>query len=137
MMAAQRGNDLQLKVQDATGALVMVAGLRSRVLAFNAQTIDVTHQDTSDRWRTLLAGAGLRSVRVTGAGIFKDAASDALVRTAFFTGDLPNWQILIPDFGVIAGPFQITALTFSAHHDGEVTFDISLASAGPVTFIAL
>jgi TP901-1 family phage major tail protein len=99
--------------------------------------IDMTHQDSPDRWRELLAGAGLRSVHVSGAGIFKDAASDALIRTSFFNGDLRRWHILIPDFGLIDGPFQITALTFSAKHDGEVAFDIALASAGPVTFTAL
>ena len=32
------------------------------------------------QWRELLAGAGVKHARVTGAGIFKDAASDALVR---------------------------------------------------------
>jgi TP901-1 family phage major tail protein len=136
-MAAQRGKDLSLKLQDATGAFVTVAGLRSRTLAFNAQTIDMTHQDSSGRWRQLLAGAGLRAVQISGAGLFKDAASDALLRATFFTGSLPSWQILIPDFGVIEGPFQITALTFSAPHDAEVGFDLALASAGAITFTAV
>jgi TP901-1 family phage major tail protein len=136
-MAAQRGKELLLKLQDATGAFVTVAGLRSRTLAFNAQVIDMTHQDSAGRWRELLAGAGLRAVQVAGAGIFKDAASDALIRSTFFGGALPIWQIVIPDFGIIEGPFQITALTFSAHHDAEVAFDLTLASAGAVTFTAI
>jgi TP901-1 family phage major tail protein len=136
-MAAQRGKDVLLKLQDATGAFVTVAGLRSRTLAFNAQTIDTTHQDSAGRWRELLAGAGLRAVQVAGAGVFKDAASDALIRSTFFNGGLPTWQIVIPDFGIIEGPFQITTLTFNAHHDAEVAFDLTLASAGTITFAAI
>ena len=136
-MAAQSGKDLLLKMQAITGAFVTVAGLRSRSLAFNAQTIDTTHQESSGRWRELLAGAGVRAVHVTGAGIFKDAASDALIRSTFFESSCRIWQIVIPDFGIIEGPFQITTLSFSAHHDAEVGFDLALASAGAMTFTAI
>jgi TP901-1 family phage major tail protein len=136
-MAAQRGKDCLLRLQDATGAYVTVAGLRSRTLAFNAQVVDMTHQDSPGRWRQLLAGTGLRAVQISGAGLFKDAASDALLRATFFNGGLPSWQILIPNFGVIEGPFQITALTFSANYDAEVAFDLTLASAGAITFAAI
>lgn len=64
----------------------------------------------------------------------KDAASDALIRTAFFNGDILNWQIVVPDFGLVSGAFQITALEYGGSHDGEVTFEIALESAGPVSF---
>jgi TP901-1 family phage major tail protein len=136
-MAAQRGKDVQLKLQDAAGAFVPVAGLRSRTMSFHAQTIDTTHQESSGQWRQLLAGAGIKAVRIAGAGVFKDAASDALIRSSFFDGTLRRWQIVIPDFGVLDGPFQITALDFSAHHDAEVAFDLALASAGPVAFTTI
>ena len=42
--------------------------------------------------------------------------------------------MIIPDFGTIEGPFQITALEFGGQHDGEVTFDVALESAGEPTF---
>jgi TP901-1 family phage major tail protein len=47
-----------------------------------------------------------------------------------------DWQLILPDFGTIQGPFQITALEFSADHAGEVVFDIALESAGEMTFAA-
>jgi TP901-1 family phage major tail protein len=136
-MAAQSGKDLLLKMQDATGAFITVAGLRSRTLAFNAQSIDSTHLQSAGRWRELLAGAGVRAAHVTGTGIFKDAASDALIRSTFFDGALRVWQIAIPDFGIVEGLFQITALNFNAPHDAQIAFDVALASAGPVTFTAV
>ncbi|WP_341989968.1 phage major tail protein, TP901-1 family [Azorhizobium sp. AG788] len=135
-MAAQKGKDLLLKMMDGA-TYVTVAGLRSRTLAFNAQTVDVTHSDSVGRWRELLAGAGVKRASISGAGVFKDAASDALVRAAFFDGELRDCQVVIPDFGTVTGLFQISALEVAAEHDREITFDLTLESAGALTFAAL
>jgi TP901-1 family phage major tail protein len=136
-MAAQKGRDLLLKV-DATGSggFQTVAGLRSNAITFNAGSVDVTHQDSAGQWRELLAGAGLRSAAIRGSGIFKDAASDATIRGLLFSGAIREWQVIVPDFGVIEGPFQIASLEFGGRHDGEVTFELSLESAGEITFVA-
>jgi TP901-1 family phage major tail protein len=135
-MSAQKGKDLLLKMDNGTG-LVTVAGLRSRRLAFNAETVDITHAESAGRWRELLEGAGVRRASVSGRGIFKDGASDALVRQTFFDGVIRTCQVVIPDFGTIDGPFQIVSLEFSGDHNGEVIFDLSLESAGALTFSAL
>ena len=134
-MAAQKGKDLLLKVDaDGLGSFSTVAGLRSRAIAFNAETVDITHAESAGHWRELLGGAGVRSARITGAGIFKDAASDALVRTKFFAAAHLPAQLVVPDFGTVEGPFQITALEYSGSHDGEVGFEIALESAGALSF---
>ncbi len=134
-MSAQKGKDLLLKVDaDANGTFVTVAGLRSRAIAFGAETVDVTHSESAGRWRELLAGAGARNARVSGAGIFKDAASDEIVRSYVFEGTIRSWQIVIPDFGTVEGPFQITAFELSGRHDAEVAFELTLESAGLLTF---
>lgn len=135
-MGAQKGKDLLLKVEDGAG-FVTVAGLRARRLAFNAQTVDVTDSDSAGRWRELLEGAGVRRAGLTGSGLFKDAASDALVRAAFFAGSILTYQVVIPDFGTVTAPFQVAALDYAGNHDGEVTFEIALESAGAVSFAAL
>lgn len=133
-MAAQRGKDLLLKIAAAGDTFQTCAGLRSKRIAFNAETVDVTDADATGRWRQLLAGSGVQRASVSGAGIFKDAASDALIRAAFFNGDILNWQIIVPDFGTVSGLFQITALEYGGVHDGEVTFEIALESAGLISF---
>jgi TP901-1 family phage major tail protein len=137
-MPAQKGRDLLLKV-DATGSgsFQTVAGLRASTIAFNAQSVDSTSQESVGAWRELLAGAGLKSAGLRGQGIFKDAASDITVRGYFFNTTIVNWQAIIPDFGTVQGLFQITALEFGGRHDGEVTFEMSLESAGPLTFTAV
>lgn len=133
-MAAQKGKDLLLKLDDGNGSFVTVAGLRARQIAFNAETIDITDSESSGRWRELLSGAGLRRSSISGSGIFKDAASDALVRAQLFSGETADWQIVIPDFGSLSGPFQITSLEYSGQHNSEITFEISLESAGAISF---
>jgi TP901-1 family phage major tail protein len=137
-MAAQSGKDMLLKLdQTGSGSFLTVAGLRTRSLAFNAASIDITDAESAGRWRELLSGGGIKRALVAGSGIFKDQASDAQMRSLFFAGTIRNWQLILPDFGTIEGPFQIVALEFSADHAGEVTFELALESAGALSFAVL
>ena len=136
-MAAQKGKDMLLKVRTAVGVFTTVAGLRARKMAFNAETVDVTDADSAGRWRELIGGAGVQRAALLGSGIFKDVASDFKVRELFFNSGLEDWQIIVPDFGTVAGQFQITALEYSGNYDGELTFEIALESAGALTFTVI
>ena len=136
-MAAQKGKDMLLKVRTSVGVFTTVAGLRARKMAFNAETVDVTDADSAGRWRELIGGAGVQRAAVSGSGIFKDAASDLKVRELFFNSALEDWQVIVPDFGTIAGQFQITALEYSGNYDGELTFEIALESAGALNFTVI
>ncbi|AKI01215.1 phage major tail protein, TP901-1 family [Hoeflea sp. IMCC20628] len=134
-MTAQKGKDLLIKIDDG-GNFVTIAGLRARRLAFNAQAVDITDAESAGRWRELLGGAGVQRASLSGGGLFKDQASDALTRTVFFATEIRDWQVAVPDFGTVTGPFQITALEYAGRHDGEMTFEIALESAGALLFAA-
>jgi len=136
-MAAQRGKDMLLKIEGAPGVFSTVAGLRARTISLNARSADVTDADSAGRWRELLSGAGVKAAAVAGQGVFRDATSDALIREAFFEQAARRWRLVIPDFGVLEGPFLVAALEYAGEHEGEATFAISLASAGEVLFEAL
>ena len=71
---------------------------------------------------------------MSGRGLFTDAATDASMRQTFFDGTVLNYQIVIPDFGTVQGAFQLTNLEFAGEHNGEVTYDVALESAGALTF---
>jgi TP901-1 family phage major tail protein len=136
-MGAQRGKDMLLKIEGAGGVYETVAGLRARTISLNARSVDVTDADSAGRWRELLAGAGVRSAAVSGQGVFRDAASDAAIRESFFEQSAKTWRLIVPDFGVLQGPFLVAALEYAGEHEGEASFALSLASAGPVEFSAL
>ncbi|NDR56064.1 phage major tail protein, TP901-1 family [Aliiruegeria sabulilitoris] len=137
-MSAQAGKDLLIKLDmSGSGDFETIAGLRATRVNFNAETIDVTTLESSGGWRELLGGAGVRSASLSGSGIFKDETTDERVRQVFFDGLTPAFQVVVPDFGMIEGPFQLTSLEYAGSHDGEATFDLSMASAGAIAFTAL
>ncbi len=134
-MVAQRGKDLLIKL-DMTGAgsFDTIAGLRASRITFNAETVDVTNLASEGRWRELLSGAGVRSAAITGSGVFRDEATDERARAIFFNGEIPNFQVIIPSFGIISGPFQITSLEYSGQHDGGAVYELAMSSAGALAF---
>ncbi|HEV2561922.1 MAG TPA: phage major tail protein, TP901-1 family [Rhizomicrobium sp.] len=135
-MSAQKGKDLLIKIGDGGSpeTFATVAGLRATTLAFNAQSVDVTNADSTDMWRELLAGGGAKSATITGSGVFKDAASDESIRSTFFNQTTPNLQIVIPSFGTVQGAFKVSSLQYEGPYDGELKINLSLASAGALTF---
>lgn len=137
-MGAQNGKDLLIKVDmTSDGQFETIAGLRATRVSFNAETVDVTSLESQGGWRELLSGAGVRSANISGSGVFKDASTDERARQLFFEGGTPDFQVIIPDFGVVEGPFQVTAIEYAGSHNGEATYELSLASAGALSFTAL
>ncbi|NGM46619.1 phage major tail protein, TP901-1 family [Rhodobacter sp. SGA-6-6] len=137
-MAVQAGKDLLIKIdQTGDGQFETIAGLRATRISFNAETVDVTSLESQGGWRELLAGAGVKSAAISGSGVFRDANTDERARQIFFDGEIPAFQVVIPDFGTVEGPFQISALDYAGSHNGEATYEVTLASAGVLTFTAL
>ncbi len=135
-MAGQKGRDVLIKIGDGGSPeqFVTVAGIRAKSISLAAKSVDATTAESPSAWRELLAGAGVKSASVSGAGVFKDAPSDALMREAFFEQAARSFQLVIPDFGALAGAFLVEALDYSGDHDGEAAFAVTLASAGAITF---
>lgn len=137
-MAVQNGKDLLVKLDmTGDGQFETVAGLRATRLSLNAETVDVTSLESQGGWRELLSGAGVKSATISGSGVFRDAATDARARQVFFDGEMPGFQVVIPGFGTVEGPFQISAIDYAGSHNGEATYELTLASAGALTFTAL
>jgi TP901-1 family phage major tail protein len=123
-MTMQRGKDILLKLENPAGSstFVSMAGLRARTISLNAKTIDTTNADSVGAWRELLPGAGVKSLSVSGSGVFTDTAADAAIRSVFFAQEARRWQLVIPAFEY-AGDF-----------DGEAVYSLTLASAGNISF---
>ena len=149
-MAAQKGSALLLKIGDGASPEVFttVGGLRSTSITMNDEAVDVTTKDSLGH-RGLLAGGGVNSVSVSGSGVFTDAASETSLKSAYFaqqntsdgsssqTPAFNNYQIIIPDFGTMTGSFMIASLEYAGEYNGEVTYSVTLESAGYITFAAV
>lgn len=137
-MGAQNGKDLLIKVDmTGDGQFNSIAGLRATRISFNAESVDVTSLESQGGWRERLSGAGVRSANISGSGVFRDAGTDERARQLFFDGITPDFQVVIPDFGIIEGPFQVTSLDYAGTHNGEATYELALASAGMLSFTAV
>ncbi|WP_045389171.1 phage major tail protein, TP901-1 family [Falsirhodobacter sp. alg1] len=137
-MAVQNGKDLLIKLDMTNdGQFETIAGLRATRISFNAETVDVTSLESQGGWRELLGGAGVKSASISGSGVFRDAGTDERARQIFFENEVPQFQVIIPDFGVVQGAFMITAIEYAGSYNGEATYELTMASAGPLSFTAL
>ena len=143
-MAAQKGLDVLMKI-DISGTKTTIGGLRSTSITLNEESVDITNKDSLGT-RTLLAGAGVNSISISGSGVFTDSPAEIAVRTAFQaqqnttngssaqTAAFTTFEFAIPDLGTYTGAFQITSLEFAGEYNGEATYSMSFESAGYVTF---
>ena len=136
-MAAQNGRDMLVKIKNEVDEFITLAGLRSKAFRLNAQAVDITNTDSAEGWKELLPGAGVKSAEISGAGVFRDADSDVLARSAFFEQSVQTYRFIIPDFGVIEGPFLLTSLSYAGTYQGEANYELTLLSAGAPNFNAI
>ena len=136
-MVAQSGKDLLVKIDmDGAGTFETIAGLRASRIALNSETLDTTNLSSAGGWRELLSGGGMKSATISGSGVFCDETTDERARQTFFDGLTPVFQVIVPDFGTLEGSFQISSLEYAGDYNGEATFEMTIASAGQITFTA-
>ena len=140
-MTAQKGKDILIKIltslEDQPKAYETMAGLRAHNISLNTTSVDVSNASQSHQWRELLAGAGIQTMSVSGEGVFRDGNADEKIRSEFINGTISEWLIHIPSFYDVSGKFQVIGLEYAGEYDGEVTWRMSLESAGELTFSAI
>ena len=134
-MSLQPGKDLVLKISDGgmPPSFVETGGLTATAAAFSAAPVEASSL-VSPGWREEVPGAGLSSARLSGSGVFLSGSAAALVRAAFFAGTAPDWQVILPGLGLIEGPFRLIRLDYAGPYAAEMTFSLTLQSAGEITF---
>ncbi|USU03497.1 phage major tail protein, TP901-1 family [Sphingomonadaceae bacterium OTU29LAMAA1] len=132
-MAVERGSAFLLKVGDGAmvPAFATVAGLRTTQLSVNGEAVVVTNKD-SGGWRQLLSGAGVRSVSVSGAGVFTGSAAEVRVKASALSGVLDDYRLSFESGDSMTGRFLVTRLDYAGDFNGERSYTLSLESSGPV-----
>lgn len=132
-MPIERGSAFLLKVGDGSVSPTYstVAGLRTTQLSVNGETVVVTSKD-SGGWRELLSGAGVRSVSVSGAGVFTGSAAEARLKTNALTGVLDDYELSFESGDRMRGRFLVSRLDYAGDFNGERSYTLSLESSGEV-----
>lgn len=132
-MAMEKGAAFLLKVGNGAVPLLFttVAGLRTTQLTLATESVVVTNQG-SGGWRELLSGAGVRSVSLSGSGVFTGSAAEARVKASALAGVIDDYQVQFESGDTISGRFQISRLDYAGDFNGERTYSLALESSGPV-----
>lgn len=132
-MVAERGSAFLLKVGNGASPLVYatVAGLRTTQMSVNGEMVAITSKD-SGGWRELLSGAGVRSVSVSGAGIFTGSAAETRIKGNALAGTIDDYRLSFESGETLSGRFLVTKLDYAGDYNGERSYTLSLESSGPV-----
>lgn len=138
-MAYQKGSDFLLKMDTAVSGgptFTTVAAMQTTSLRVGSDIVDVSNAGSANKWRELLAGAGIKRVSISGQGVFNDATAENSALTSVLNGTIKQWQAIVPTLGTFQGLFQLSQVEYSGRHAGEVQFSVTLESAGDITFTA-
>ena len=135
-MAAMAGKDVVIEINTTGSTYVAIGGMRTNSLKISGTEIETTSADSTGRWRELLSTAGVISCSISGAGVFLNDAACALCITKVIAGASLGFKFRSTALGTFAGSFMVKDFTVAGTHNGEVTFDLSLESAGVITYTA-
>lgn len=132
-MPAEKGSAFLLKVGDGATvpAYSTVAGLRTTQLAINGDAVVVTNKG-SGGWRELLSGAGVRSVSVSGAGVFTGSAAEMRIKASALAGTLDDYELSFESGERLRGRFLVARLDYAGDFNGERSYTMALESSGAV-----
>lgn len=132
-MTAEKGSAFLLKIGDGGSpvSFATVAGLRTTQLSINGEMVAITSKD-SGGWRELLSGAGVRSVSVSGAGIFTGSAAETRLKGNALSGAIDDYRLSFEGGETLTGRFLVTRLDYAGDYNGERNYTLSLESSGVV-----
>lgn len=110
-----------------------VGGIRSKSLSMSADGIDITNQD-SDEWKTMLDGAGIKSMSISGSGVYNNQALFQSLYSKFLANELTCFMLIDTTVArLYSGCWKITSLEISGDYDGEGNFSLSADSSGQIS----
>ena len=132
-MAAEKGSAFLLKIGDGGDPIVYstIAGMRTTQISINGETVAITNKD-SGGWRELLSGAGVRSVSLSGAGVFTGSEAELRIKTQALGGEIDSYELSFEGGEIMQGRFLVSRLDYSGDYNGERSYTLSLESSGVV-----
>lgn len=133
-MSASGGKDLLLQYNTTGSTYVTVGGLRTKSMTLNNEPIDVTNHG-SNQFREILASAGIRSLSMSGSGVYTgDSATLQAIEAAALAGTLVSFQMVDDNNSrTYEADFKVVSFEWSGEYNTEMTYSISLESSGTIT----
>ena len=133
-MAANDGRDLVLKLGAVAGSPVTIAAARTNSFAIANEVVDITNKD-SNAFRTLLEGAGTKSLTLEIEGVLdKSSSADEFLLKAN-NNSIDIYSLFFNDGNTLEGQFQIESFSIAGDHNTEQTFTATLQSSGAYTLV--
>lgn len=135
-MAIEKGSAFLLKIGDGGDPVgyATIAGLRTTQLAINAEPVVITHKG-SGGWRELLSSAGVRSLSISGAGVFTGSPAETRLKQQALAGTLDDFEAVFEGGERVRGKFLVTRLDYAGDFNGERQYTLALESSGAVTLL--
>ena len=130
------GKDFLIQLQTSDGppeVFTTIGGMRSTSMSLNNEDVDVTDKDDMP-WRQL-EDFGVRSMEMSGSGIFKESATlDSLVESVVNGPCIKRFRLISGSGRKFTGDFKIN-LELSGEYNGAEQYSVTLASAGVIDYV--
>lgn len=132
-MSGLAGKDFLLKSGDGGSpeTFTVMGGLRTTKMTLDNPAIDITDQNAG-QWTTLLGGAGVKKMTISGSGVFTNSAQEQLAWTRCLNGTIANYQVT-DGVNTYTAAFKITKMERDGDYKNEQTYSLSFESSGAVT----
>ncbi|MBP3958339.1 phage major tail protein, TP901-1 family [Gemmata sp. G18] len=131
-MTNYKGRDFLLKNGTWSGGTA-IADCRTHSLRINHELVDITNK-SSNGYRTLLEGAGVKSVTVTFGGVMTNDTGFETFQGYANAGSINAHALGWADGDTLEGSFQVSSFEITGEYNGEQTFTATLESSGSWTF---
>ena len=136
-MGVSAGRDLLLKYETTLGggSYSTLGGLQAKTFTLESSVIEITNHG-SNEYREILDGAGVKSMKVSGSGIYNaDSATLENLETAMMSGTMRNFHVIDTSTSgrTYQALFKIASFERGGEHNGAQNYSISLESSGTIT----
>ena len=135
-MPAYRGRKMSIQIGDGTSppTFTVVAGIRTKDFSIGNELVDITNSDSGSH-REGLVDAGISTLSVSGSGVFKDDTTNNSLEDLANSRAFEDFRLQFENSDYYEGRFQVTSFRYAGAYNTEQTFDVSLESVGPWTFV--
>lgn len=107
-----------------------IAGMKAQKLLISGEAVAAPVE--SGQWKSLLGGAGTRSVSISAAGIFTGSEAEKQVRAAALSGSIESYELSFESGERLRGSFIVMSLEYVGDFNGERNYTLALESSGEV-----